>query len=166
MTRGSRDNKPWTSRELRTFRANAHLGARACAELLGRSVASVRCAAHRHRISLRQDGSRRGSVLGQPRGVSLRRGLREELVSKRLDGPLAERLRLDREAELCPSCAARPIAVPTTGLCHICHTHALTQAHRDEIALLEAKRALWTSRQQLKRLRDRAAAAAAPDPDE
>lgn len=154
----SGERRGWTSRELARLRKHAPLGVAGCAEVLGRSEASVRNAAHRHRISLRREGSRRGLVMGQPRGVSLRKALREELVGGRLDGPMAERMRLDREAELCPSCAARPIAVPTTGLCGVCHTRALTQAHRDQLLLLEAKRALWTSRQQLKRARDRAAA--------
>ena len=126
---------------------------------LGRSPSSVRKAAYRYRISLRRPGSRRGVVLGQPRGVSLRRELREDLASGRVDPTvLARRMRLDEDAELCPSCAARPVRVRQTGLCRVCHLHRLEQAHREALAELEAQRGLWQSRQELKRARDRGAA--------
>jgi hypothetical protein len=154
VARASGANKPWTSKEVALLRDNAARGARECSNLLGRSLPSVRCTAHRHRISLRRPGSRRGSVLGQPRGVSLRSGLREDLVGPKVAAAMAARMALDREAELCPYCAARPITVPTTGLCRTCHLHALAQAHREQLAEIEAQRALWQSRQELKRARD------------
>ena len=142
VARASGANKPWTSREIALLRDNGALGAHQCAKLLDRSLPSVRCTAHRHRISLRRSGSRRGSVLGQPRGVSLRSELREDLVGPKVAAAMAARMALDREAELCPYCAARPITVPTTGLCRICHLHALAQAHREQLAEVEAQRAL------------------------
>ena len=166
VARASGANKPWTSKELALLRDNATRGARECAKLLDRSLPSVRCTAHRHRISLRRRGSRRGSVLGQPRGVSLRRGLREDLVGPRVAAAVAARMALDREVELCPYCAARPISVKTTGLCRTCHLHALAEAHREQLTEIEAQRALWQSRQELKRARDGARDGASTSVDE
>jgi hypothetical protein len=124
---------------------------------MGRSPAAVKRAASRFRISLRRPGSRRGSVLGQPRGVSLRRSLRADLVGGRVDPEvLARRMQLDEDAELCPLCVARPIRVAATGLCRVCHLRELAAAHREALEELEAQRVLWTARQQLKRARDRA----------
>ena len=56
----------WTVQELHALRAHAYQGAAAVAILLGRTVASVKAAANRHRISLRQPGHQRGHILGQP----------------------------------------------------------------------------------------------------
>jgi hypothetical protein len=150
--------KPWTTTELRLLRASGELGARAAARLLGRSVWSVKQAAYRSRISLRSRGCRRGSVLGQPRGVSLRADLREDLLnSKATAEAVARRLVLWDEAALCPSCARRRVEVKITGLCGVCHTRRLTEAHLAELEKLDAQRALWTSRQALCRARKAAA---------
>lgn len=147
----------WTTTDIRYLREHASLGAGELAQRIGRSPAAVKRAASRFGISLRRPGSRRGSVLGQPRGVSLRRELRADLVSGRVDQELlARRLRLDAEAELCPLCVARPIRVAATGLCRVCHLRELAEAHREALEELEAQRELWTARQQLKRARDRA----------
>ncbi len=124
----------WTSKDIAYLRKHAGLGPDDLAERLGRSPAAVKRAASRHRISLRRPGSRKGIVLGQPRGVSLRSDIREDLVTGRIDPALfAERLRIDREAELCPSCAMRPITVGSTGLCRVCHLKRLTEAHREAV---------------------------------
>jgi hypothetical protein len=147
--------RPWTSSELATVRAQAHLGAARVADLLDRSVASVRSAAYRQRISLRRKGSRRGSVMGQPRGVSLPAELRRGLLRTRVAEAVAARVALDEEAALCPACAARPIRVASTGLCRVCHLRRLAEAHREQLAEVEARRALWSARQDLKRARDR-----------
>lgn len=147
--------KPWRGKEIRYIRGHAAEGADKIAEALGRSVASVRSLAQRQRISLRRKGSRGGRVLGQPAGVSLRRGLREDLVSGRVKASvLAQRVALDHEAELCPCCALRPIRVSSSGLCGVCHTTRLAQAHEEALSELEARRDLWTARQRLKRTRD------------
>lgn len=147
----------WTTTDIRYLREHASLGASELASRMGRTPAAVKRAASRFRISLRRPGSRRGSVLGQPRGVSLRRELRADLVSGRIDQDLlAKRLRLDAEAALCPLCAARPIRVASTGLCRVCHLRELAELHREAIEEFEAQRELWTARQQLKRARDRA----------
>lgn len=146
------DARPWTTAEIRLMREHAHLGAEAVARLLGRSVRSVQGAAARQRISLRRRGVRRGSVLGQPRGVSLRPEVRETLFHR---GELvARRLRVEREAELCPCCAQRPQRVRVTGLCLPCHLERLAEAHREAQAEIEAQRRLWAERQRLHRARE------------
>lgn len=85
--------RPWTTRELLELRRLAPLGAQAVAELLGRSVWSVVCAAHRHRISLRREGERAGRMLGEPRPPAAReveevaaalRDLLEDLMAGRV----------------------------------------------------------------------------------
>jgi len=147
----------WTTTDIRYLREHASLGAGELAIRMGRSPAAVKRAASRFRISLRRPRSWRGSVLGQPRGISLRRELRADLVSGRVNSDvLAARMRLDEEVELCPHCAARPIRVASTGLCRVCHLRELAELHREAIEELEAQRVLWTARQQLKRARDRA----------
>ena len=161
----------WTTTDIRYLRDHASLGAEEVARRMDRSPAAVKRAASRFRISLRRPGSRRGSVLGQPRGVSLRRQLRADLVDGRVDPEvLASRMELDAEAELCPLCVARPIRVAATGLCKVCHLRELAERHREAIDELDAQRDLWTARQQLKRARDRAAggeeAEAVPSPTE
>lgn len=149
--------KPWTTGEIAWMRKHGHQGLRAIAEELGRSTGSVRQAASRHGISLRRPGSRSGLVLGQPRGVSLRKELREDLVSGRVDpAVMAERLRIEQESELCPSCGVRPVVVKLTGLCRVCHLKRLREAHQDALKEIEEQRALWKSRQDLKRARDAA----------
>jgi proline racemase len=148
----------WTSRDLATLREHANEGAAAVAELLGCTPCAVRRAAHRHRVSLRRPGSLRGLVLGQPRGVSLRRDLREDLVHGRVDPEVvAARMQLDEDAELCPSCGHRPIRVASTGLCRCCHLNRLTHGHHEVIAKLTAQRELNRVKQERKRLRDRVA---------
>ena len=146
----------WTTIDIRYLREHASLGASELATRMGRSPVAVKRAASRFRISLRRPGSRRGSVLGQPRGVSLRRDLRTDLTGGRVDPEvLASRMKRDADAELCPLCVARPIRVAATGLCRVCHLRALAEAHREAIEELEAQRELWTARQQLKRARER-----------
>jgi hypothetical protein len=147
----------WTTTDIRYLREHASLGAEELARRMDRSPAAVKRAASRFRISLRRPGSRRGSVLGQPRGVSLRRSLRSDVAGGRVDAEvLARRMQLDADAELCPLCLARPIRVAVTGLCRVCHLRELAEHHREAIDELEAQRDLWAARQQLKRARDRA----------
>lgn len=152
--RHSRAIKPWTTGELRILRENAGLGAAEVARLLNRSVSSVRCMALRQRISLRKPGSRRGLVLGQPRGESIGAQIREDVVSGRIDAEiLAQRMALIQDAELCPSCGRRPVEVRSTGFCTCCHKDRLTEAHLAEVEKIDAQRALWSSRQTLHRAR-------------
>lgn len=132
------------------MRANAHLGAAALAELLERSQRSVEAAASRHRISIRRRGERRGTVLCQPRGVSLAPEMRETLVDA--GALIAERLRIDHEGDLCPACGRRPQRVRSTGLCVPCHKERLAEAHREVIAEHEAQKRLWMERQRRHRL--------------
>jgi hypothetical protein len=147
-------SRPWTTTEVKFLRAHAGDGARAIACALERSVVSVKKAAQRHRVSLRPSGCRTGTVLGQPRGVSLRPEVRATLA---VDGTLInERLRIDAQAELCPSCGRRPQRVRATGLCRPCHLDRLAEAHRERQAELAAQRDLWRERQALKRQRDAA----------
>jgi hypothetical protein len=154
--KGSTIAHPWTTAEIKLLRANSSLGASALAAMLGRTPASVRRAAVRYRISLRASGERRGLVLGQPRGVSLKRDLRADLArDRRLAELVARNLSLPLDADLCPACARRPITVHSTGLCSVCHLRKLADAHRDAVAEIEARRELLAARQQLHRARDK-----------
>lgn len=140
------------------LRTHAEQGAQALAQLLGRSVRSVKNAAYRQRISLRPQGERRGLVLGQPRGVGIKAAIRADVIDGRVDAAaMARRMQLDADASLCPSCARRPATVTTTGLCDVCHLDRLTRAHLDEVEKLDAQRALDASRQTLCRARRAAA---------
>lgn len=159
---------PWTSRELARLRMVAHLGTAGAAEALGRSPGSVRVAASRHRISLRQPGERRGLVLGQPRGVSLieareaaahaeaLRAVREEVLAGRLDPADLERAArrrylLERGVPLCPGCARNPQENKATGLCTPCHLRHLAEGHALTEEERRARRELWRARQRKSR---------------
>jgi hypothetical protein len=132
--------RPWTAEDLAYLREHGHEGAVAVAAALGRSEGAVRVAASRARISLRQTGSSAGPILGQPRGVSLRRDLREALLAGNVDPELlAQRMRTDADAELCPSCATRPIRVKAAGTCRVCHLRRLADAHREALAEREVE---------------------------
>lgn len=155
--------REWTSSELAALRANAHLGAVVVAELLGRSLSSVKHQARRQRISLRVPGERRGLVLGQPRGVrwadQAKAGvpaerltmIREQVLAGLVDmGVLEARVRdwtSGRPRPICPACGQRPIERTTTGTCEVCHWTHLARAHRDEADRIEARRALDAARQ-------------------
>jgi len=121
--------RPWTSLEIERLRTNRELGAVALAELLGRSVWSVKRAAYRFRISLRRPGDARGHVLGQSRDLALRAEVREAVRSA--PDLYADRLRVSREAAICPECAHRPIQVETSGLCRLCHARYLERLYRE-----------------------------------
>lgn len=158
----------WTSNEISLLKQNAHLGAETVALLLDRSVASVKAAANRYRISLRPPGNKRGIVLGQPRGVrwmeQIKHGIsadrlasiRQEALAGELDlTALEERIRTrgDRSRPTCPSCATRPQEHTATGLCGVCHMRALAQAHRENHIVDDAKRELWRAKQEASRAR-------------
>lgn len=154
--------KEWTTEEIRILRSQSSLGAELLAELLGRSVQSVKQAAKRHRISLRRRGSRSGLLLGQPRGKSWREqvgadprrlaAIREEALSGELDLSLLEsRVRSwlhPGSVELCPRCVARPIERQSSGLCEVCHNGLLAEAHRDEAQRRASRRDLDAARQE------------------
>jgi hypothetical protein len=156
---------PWTSTEVGFVRDNASLGAAALALMLGRTVASVKALANRNRISLRSSGERRGTILGQPRGVRWLEqgdGSAQRLAAIRSDVLDGEVSMTDLEARVreialgsdkpnCPACNVRPQQRETTGLCEVCHLRALAQAHRDSEAVREAKRELWRARQESSR---------------
>ncbi len=149
--------RPWTSKELKILRDGAAAGAKAIAEELGRSKTSVTSAAHYHRISLRTPDERRGTVLGQPRGISLKAELRDGALAGRVPADaIAAREALDAAA-LCPVCCVRD-ATHRSGYCVPCWHHVLAKRHREELERLraedDAKRALWKARQRVKRARD------------
>jgi hypothetical protein len=168
-TRHSRRDiqRDWTTAELSRLRelAAESFGIEAIAELLERSVDSVRSAASRNRISLRRKGITAGILLGQPRGTSFRRPtveelaeLRDDVLAGRIDLPSLERVVLAKaepEAELCPSCVARPQEVASTGLCTQCHLKRLAEAHREVREPSPAQRELWRERQRKSRRRRR-----------
>lgn len=161
--------KGWTSQEISLLRKNAHLGAVYVSTVLGRSVASVRRQAHRHRISLRADGERRGIVLGQPAGTrwaaQVKAGvpierlelLREQMLAGEVDmGALEAKVREHvhgKTRPLCPSCSERPQERWQTGLCEICHWRELARAHRLEADRASARRDLDAARQEASRAR-------------
>jgi hypothetical protein len=154
--------RPWTTAELAVLREQGHLGSKALAQILDRSVQSVKHVAHRHGISLRRRGERRGLLLGQPKNSSWK-GSTEAIPAERLerirvaarsgDLDLEELYRRIREQvanpnrPICPKCASRPQEKPATGLCAPCHYRELARVHRDHEALTEAKRELWRARQ-------------------
>jgi ribosomal protein L37AE/L43A len=159
--------REWTSQELATLRNQAHLGAEYVAQVLNRSVPSVKRQAQRHRISLRKPGEGRGIVLGQPRGVKwvdqVRAGvpierlnlLREQVVSGEIDMATLERKAREavegKPKPTCPACSQRPVERSTTGLCEVCHWTYLARAHRDEADRAEARRRLDAARQEKSR---------------
>ena len=134
------------------MRDNARLGAAGVARILGRSGRSVRCAASRHRVSLRPPGSRRGCVLGQPFGAILDPAVRAELLDSKRAELIAARM-LEPEDELCPFCARRPIRVASTGMCKVCHLKRLASKHREVQEEEEAQRDLFAARSMLHRRR-------------
>lgn len=158
---------PWTSQELVLLRSQAHLGAKAIAEMLGRTERAVRRQADRQRISLRKPGETRGLVLGQPAGVrwaaQIRAGvpldrlelLRQQILDGEVDmGTLERRAREAAEGKprpICPSCGQRPVERSTTGMCEVCHWVYLARAHRDEADRAEARRRLDAARQEKSR---------------
>jgi len=127
--------RAWTTTEVERLRENRELGAEAVAELLGRSIWSVKGAAYRQGISLRRPGDSRGHVLGQPRTMSLARDLHRAMAAA--PGLYAERLRVLRDASLCPECARRPIQVERSGLCRPCHGKHLERLYRESRGELE-----------------------------
>lgn len=152
------NTRPWTSRELQALRDHAHLGATKVAELLDRSVFSVRKQAKKNRISLRRKGERRGLVLGQPTGVSWQEHRLRQIHTDIIDGnvrmeDLEQRIRdyMDPDVPMCPGCATRPIRRKATGLCEVCHLHMLARAHRETQAEADAQRELWKYRQEASR---------------
>jgi hypothetical protein len=128
------------------MREHAHEGAREVARLLDRSEDSVRSFAARSRVSLRRKGSRRGILMGQPRGVSLRREIRETLIVDRHDELAAARAVLDAEAALCPRCGARPVRASRTGWCNVCNCEHLAMQHDELTRDAAALRELWAAR--------------------
>jgi hypothetical protein len=148
--------------EIAILRSERKQGAKKVALLLDRSVKSVQCAAERQRISLRRPGVRRGRILGQTPGLSIRSLLGDAAAESLRDDParselLAARMKIDRDAPLCPQCAARPQRVTRTGLCLRCHLLDL-KAHYIEVEIAEedARRELWTIKQQKHRAKEKA----------
>lgn len=82
----------WTSHEIKRLRTLAGLPIDTLATQLGRSAASIRSAAQRHRISLRPDHERRGRVLHEPPARPLRHRSTDPAVANevtaRLNGTL------------------------------------------------------------------------------
>lgn len=149
----SGSNIPWTTGDIALLREHAHFGAAEVARLLERTIWSVRQQAYRQRISLRQHGCRRGVVLGQPRGVSLRRELRDDLVRDRRDELLAQRAKVDAEAALCPCCGRRPVRT-RSGFCRACHLDRMTELYEEMTADDCAMQRSWAARQRRKGLLD------------
>jgi len=165
--------RPWTTKELQTLRANAAQGAAGVAELLDRSIASVKRQAQQQRISLRLDGERRGLLIGQPRAISFRSGanklaqlveLRRAALAGEVDLQMIERrVRLIAHgAPLCPACTARPIEKASTGLCTDCHLDGLTDQHRLASRTVLRQRELDLQRQNKARARRGRVASAPP----
>jgi len=148
-------SRQWTTTELAILRREGRQGAVAMAALLDRTIPSVKRAAARHRISLRPAGCRRGLVLGQPRDVSLRRELRDDLVSGRVSAELvAARMKIDEQATVCPACGMRDARPGTaTGWCRVCTLDRLSKVHQQATEEHLAQQRLWASRSSLQRAR-------------
>ena len=163
--------RAWTTAEITHLTQHSHLGAKHLAIELDRSERSIRLKAAELGISLRQPGSRRGILIGQPRGTKwtdqpevmgrdrLTR-IREDILAGKLHLPtiLAQiRRQLEQPLDLCPKCTSRAVDRPQTGLCQVCHLRELARGHRDEDDLQDAKRELWRARQERSRANRRQA---------
>lgn len=162
------DAKPWTSHDIRTLKALAGtVNVASLARTLGRSISSVRAAANRHRISLRQPGSTSGLLLGQPRGVSLRdtrtlghtvtqlqamrtAALNGDVDLEQLEQRLADQRALARGATPCPRCTIRPQR-RDHGICDVCHIKQLAKAHADLAHIDAAERDYWAKKKAAQR---------------
>lgn len=159
--------KPWTAQEIVVLRSQAHHGAEFISKALGRSIASVKRQAQRHRVSLRKAGETRGLILGQPAGVKwaeqVRAGvplerltmIREQILAGEVDMATLERKAREavegKPKPTCPACGQRPIERSTTGMCEVCHWQYLARAHRDEADRADARRRLDAARQEKSR---------------
>lgn len=124
--------RPWTTAEIASLRENRELGAAALAELLDRSVWSVRHAAYRFGVSLRRPGVACGYRIGKPHGVVLSGELRAAIAkAPELCQDVVDRSRAERSTPICPDCGRRPVEVLTTGLCRSCHIDLLERVYRD-----------------------------------
>lgn len=157
---------PWTLAELRTLTDNAHRGAHVVAQLTGRTLASVRSAAHRHRISLRPRHERRGKILAEPRTATadltparaavLTREIEPQRYAYHLEQAAARRRGEHRPT--CPACGTRTIEMPSTGLCRTCHRYAAIEAYRHAHTEQLAEREAVSERQRRHRSHDPAGA--------
>lgn len=161
MGKSTGQRAPWTSKELQSLRRVAPLGAQAAADILGRSTKSVRRAAERHGISLRQTGSTAGRLLGTPNGshhADARRAAdHARLVGRMRDDIAAGRIQLadldralaalDNGAPLCPSCGRNPADRPAEGICTGCHIRRLEAAHNAARDAHDSQQGLWRARQ-------------------
>ena len=156
---GRDDRRPWSTQEVKALQKHATEGLAAVADALGRSSASVRSAASRHRISLRT--TRAGAVLGQPRGVAVDAlpPLMQELRQKHLAGDrtleiIEQRVCQDARhgTQVCPACGRRPARVQASGLCFQCHVGRLVEAHEERRSELLAQAELWKAQQRSSRL--------------
>ena len=130
---------PWTTTEVTYLRANRELGAAVLAEFMDRSVASVRSAAQRARISLRRPRDARGRLFGACAAACL-----EELRAAVVEAPTHYSARMDecRGAELCIDCGHRPVQVERAGLCGPCYARLMACRARDARDELEQVRLL------------------------
>lgn len=161
MGHSGRNIHVWKTTEIDYLRVHASEGAGRISQDLGLTVAQVRKAAHRHRISLRTAGRRCGLILGQPRDLSLVNEMpaaRDLVVSGRIKSSVIDaRIQLESApgvVELCPHCSQRPVTNSRSGLCRVCHRRALIQALQDELADLEVKKqqqVVWQRKSRLTR---------------
>ena len=162
----------WKGSEIRYLRGHAregaaaiaaHLSALRAAEKAPRATLTVKAVtrqAERMRIALRRPGSRRGRMLGQPRGESWVAGpssaLRQAALEGALDLTLAEgriAAELGGQAPVCPSCGMRPAWHTKTGLCIVCHKKRLAEQLRQQTSEAEAERDYQSAKQQAHRTR-------------
>lgn len=143
----NRSHENWTTGEIKALGLIAHLGARAAARLLDRSVHAVKAQARRSDISL----ARPERIKGQrPDEQDPRLRLGAERLSE-LAALLGQPV-----PEICPECGKAPID-GADGRCTVCRLGALTLAHEKALVEVKAQRANDKARQEKRRERERAA---------
>jgi hypothetical protein len=146
----------WTSNEPGVLRKYAGLGARAILAMLNETRAAdcphaapltlraVYCMAHKPRVSLRREGSRRGRRMGIPRCMRIRDlgQHADDVRNGTLDlVKIEQRIAADvKHPTPCPSCGKRPQRNPTTGLCGVCHLNHLSAALQERAVENAARR--------------------------
>ena len=124
--------KTWTTPEEVALSAMCGLGSVLLAQVFRRSPDSIR---------------KKASRLGK----SVKRV--SEIRDTELTRFAVEYLRTKNPEMLCPGCFRRLVAITDSGLCGVCHTHALTSRHRETLEELAAFREYNAVKKKVERAR-------------